>query len=165
MYKPYEIISKLPPAISAELFAHLMEKEPMLVKATIGTLCKQRKLRPVFIERKPKTERVAWMQEALGRKQNEGVAAHFLQIWLVSAHSNLLCDFLDGLGIAHDENGTIEELPSAPDKAKLLPVVDSLFAKHDAAVVAVYLHAFQSVDEEGWESLEGLLKEDARLKL
>jgi hypothetical protein len=32
-------------------------------------------------------------------------------------------------------------------------------------VVAVYLHAFQALDEQGWPSLAELLDEDPRLKL
>ena len=165
MYKTNEIFAKMPAATAANLFAHLAEKERDLVKVTIEQLAKQRNLRPVFVERKPKLERFAWMQEALGRARNEAVAAHLLQIWLVGAHAKLLCDFLDALGIAHDENGTIEELPTAPEKAKLIPAVDAVLAQHDPTVVAVYLHAFQATDEHGWPSLEALLAEDARLKL
>lgn len=135
------------------------------MKATIEALCKQRKLRPVFVERKPRAERFAWIQEALGRRQNEGVAAHLLQIWLVGTQGKLLCDFLDGFGIAHDEHGTIEEVPPAPEKAKLTEVVNGLLEKYEPGVVAVYLHTFQATDENGWSTLEELLAEDSRLKL
>ncbi len=165
MYQTNEIFAKMPAATAASLFTHLSENEKELVKATVDSLAKQRNLRPVFVERKPKLERFAWMQEALGRPKNAAVAAHLLQIWLVGAHAKLLCDFLDALGIAHDENGTIEELPTAPDKAKLTTAVDAIFAQHDPSVVAVYLHAFQATDEHGWPSLEELLATDARLKL
>ena len=166
MHKTNELFAKMPAAVAAQIFTHIGENEKNLLKATIDTLASQRKLRPIFVERKPKNDRFAWMQEALGRKQNEGVAAHLLQIWLVGAHSKLLCDFLDGLGIAHDEHGTIEELPSAPDKAKLAEVVTGLFEKHDPAVVAIYLHAFQATDDQGgWSTLEELLAEEPRLKL
>lgn len=165
MHTTNEIFAKIPAATAAELFAFLAEKEKNLLKVTLDTLAQQRKLRPVFVERKPRAERFQWMQDALGRKQNEGVAAHLLQIWLVGAHAKLLCDFLDGLGIAHDENGTIEELPGAPEKAKLAEVVNGLFEKHDPAVVAIYLHAFQATDENGWSTLEELLAEEPRLRL
>jgi hypothetical protein len=165
MYKTNEILAKMPASVAAQIFTHLGEKEKNLLKVTIDSLCQQRKLRPIFVERKPKSERWVWMQEALGRKQNESVAAHLLQIWLVGAHAKLLCDFLDALGIAHDEHGTIEELPSAPEKAKLTEAVDKCLAAHDPGVVAVYLHAFQATDEKGWETLEQLLAEDPRLKL
>ena len=165
MYSTHEIFAHMPAAASAQLFSHLADNEKALMKATIETLCKQRKLRPVFVERKPKTERFAWLGDALGRKQNEGVAAHLLQIWLVGTQKQLLCDFLDGLGIAHDEHGTVEELPAAPEKAKLVEVVNTLLEKHDPAVVAVYLHAFLATSDADWTALDELLGEDARLKL
>lgn len=165
MLKPHEIFARMPPGVTAQLFSFLFEKEKPLYKATIDSLAKQRKLRPIFVERKPRDERHAWLKETLGKKASEGVAAHLLQIWLVGAHSRLLCDFLDGLGIAHDENGTIDELPAAPAKEDLARTVETLRGKHDPGVIAVYLHAFQALDENGWPSLAELLAEDESLQL
>lgn len=165
MSKPYEIFAALFPAVAEQLFSYIHEREKPLYKATIDTLAKQRKLRPIFLERKPRLERHTWMKDALGRKVNEAVAAHLLQIWLVGAHAKLLCDFLDGLGIAHDENGTIETLPPAPAKEALIKAIDPLFEKHDPAVVVVYLQAFQALDDNGWTTLAELIAEDPRLQL
>lgn len=165
MYQPHEIFAQMPVSTAHKLFGFLFEKEKPLYKAAIDSLAKQRKLRPVFVEKKPRDERFAWMKDSLSRKQNEGVAAHLLQIWLVGNHRTILCDFLDALGIEHDENGTIDNLPPAPDKAALTKAIDTLFEKHDAAVVLTYLHAFQALDENGWSTLEELLKEDPRLRL
>jgi hypothetical protein len=165
MPKPNEIISLMPATTAQQLFEFLQEQDKPLYKATIDSLAQQRKLRPVFVERKPKLERYSWMREALGRKQNEGVAAHLLQIWLIGKHRALLCDFLDALNIAHDENGTIDELPPAPAKEDLSKAVDTLLEKHDPAVVAVYMNAFQALDDKGWGTLAELLAEDDRLKL
>jgi len=127
-------------------------------------VAKQRKLRPVFIERKPRNERYAWLQEALGRKASDAIAAHILQIWLVGQHSKLLCDFLDGLGIKHDENGTIEQLPAEPPREALEKTINDLLQKHDPETVAVYLHAFQAMDDTGWTTLDEILQSDERLK-
>jgi hypothetical protein len=78
----------------------------------------------------------------------------------------MLCDFLDHLGIPHDENGTISEIPTAPSREKLEEAATALLAKHDPAVVTVYLHAFQALDDDGgWPTLDALLAEDPRLKL
>ncbi len=165
MLTPHEIFAQMPDAVAEALFGFLGEHEKALYKGTIDTLAQQRKLRPVFVERKPRAERHAWLREVVARKVNESVAAHLLQIWLVRAHAKLLCDFLDGLGIAHDESGTIEKLPPPPDKAKLAEVIDGLFTKHAPAVVTVYLHAFQALDDTGWPTLETLLTEDPRLQL
>ena len=56
-------------------------------------------------------------------------------------------------------------LPPAPAKDALVKAIEPLFAKHDPAVVAVYLHAFQALDDKGWDSLAELLAEEPRLKL
>jgi len=85
---------------------------------------------------------------------------------LVGAQSALLCDFLDSLGIAHDENGTVEQLPPAPSKEQLSTAIDTLLSKYDTGVVTIYLHTFQALHEEGgWPTLAELLESDARLKL
>ncbi len=166
MLKPHEIFARMPADTAAQLFTFIHDKEKGLYKATIDSLAKQRKLRPIFVERKPREERHAWLKEILGKKSSEGIAAHLLQIWLVAAHKGVLIDFLDALGIAHDENGTLEALPPSPPKEELQRAVQALYDKgHAPGVVAVYLHAFQALDDTGWPPLEELLAEDARLRL
>ncbi len=165
MLKTNEIFSRLPAPVTSEIFAYLAKEQPNLLHVITDTFCREQKLRPVFVQRKSEADRQNWLKSSLGRARHAGDAAHLLQIWLVGSHSKLLCDFLDALGIAHDENGTIEDLPEAPEKAKLTEAVDKLFASHEPGTVAVYLHAFQATDEKGWPSLEELLAEDPRLKL
>src|SRR5580693_219865 len=116
---PNDVFNQMPESTCTGMLADLFENEKQLYKNLIENLAKQRKLRPVFVERKPRVERFAWIKEALGRKQNEHFAANLLQIWLVSRHAAMLCDFLDSLGIAHDTNGTVEEMPAQPEKPAL----------------------------------------------
>jgi len=166
MLQPHEIVARFSPALAEQLFAFLYDKERKLYRATIESLAKQRNFRPVFVEKMPAPKRHAWMKEQLGRVANAAVSAHVLQIFFVGGHSALLCDFLDSLGIKHDENGTIEQLPPAPDKESVKKAVDTVMEKHDPAVVVAYLHTFQALDDAGgWASLEELLAEDERLKL
>jgi hypothetical protein len=116
---PNDIFVQMPETTCAAMLAEMFENEKPLYKNLIENLAKQRKLRPIFVERKPRAERFAWIKEALGRRQNESFAANLLQIWLVSRHSAMLCDFLDRLGITHDDNGTVEQIPPQPEKAAL----------------------------------------------
>lgn len=162
----HEIFARMSNEQASQIFAYLFENEKQLYKTAIDSLAKQRKLRPVFVERKPRKERFEWMKTATGRKVNEGVAAHLLQVWLVGEQSGLLCDFLDALGIEHDENGTVDSLPDAPAKEDIKNAIDGLLEKHDAKTVAIYLHAFQALnDDEEWPALSEILDEDKRLEL
>ncbi len=162
---PHEIFAAISRERAFAIFNFFQEKEKPLYKAAIESLAKQRKLRPVFLERKPRLERHEWMLEALGKKTNEGLGAQLLQIWLVSQQTKLLCDFLDSLGIKHDENGTVDSIPADPGREALETAISQLLASHDPEVVAIYLNAFQALDEEGWPTLEAILGSDPRLQI
>jgi hypothetical protein len=154
----------MPESTCAAMLGDMFDNEKALYKNLIENLAKQRKLRPVFVERKPRPERFAWIKDALGRKQNEPFAANLLQIWLVSRHSAMLCDFMDSLGIKHDDNGTVDNIPPQPEKPALETAVAALLQKHDPSIVAVYLHAFQALDETGWPLLDDVIAADPRLQ-
>ena len=164
--KSHEIFQHMSPALASEILTYLQKEQTPVFKSVVQGLAQQRKLRPVFVERKPPAERYAWLQSALGRKASDTFAAHFLQSWLLGARKPLLCDFLDSLGIAHDADGTVEELPESPTKEKLREVIDQLVAKYPAEAVAVYLHAFHDMDSTvSWPPLGEVLAEDERMKL
>ncbi len=162
---PNDVFVRMPESTCSAMLSDIFENEKSLYKNLIENLARQRKLRPVFIERKPRAERFAWIKEALGRRQNEPIAGNLLQIWLVSRHSKMLCDFLDSLGIKHEENGTVDSIPSQPRKPVLESAVAALVEKYDPTIVAVYLHAFQALDESGWPLLDEIIAADPRLQL
>ncbi|HXG46280.1 MAG TPA: hypothetical protein VNO52_01550, partial [Methylomirabilota bacterium] len=91
-------------------------------------------------------------------------ADNLIRTWLLKKHAPLLIDFLNGLGIAH-ENGVVGELPPTVEEAALINVIERLLAQYPPAVVSVYLHAFNSMNEAGWTNLDALLARDPRLTL
>nr|MBA3762291.1 hypothetical protein [Chthoniobacterales bacterium] len=137
--KAHEIFLHMSSATAGEVFLFLQKEEKAVYKAAVQGLANQRNLRSVFIERKPPNERFPWMKEALGRPISDTLATHLLQAWLLGAHKGMLNDFFDALEIAHEEDGTVEELPASPPKEKIAPAVDKLLAEYPAETVAVYL--------------------------
>ena len=51
------------------------------------------------------------------------------------------------------------------DDAKLRAAVDGLLAKHPPEAVAVYLLAFNEMNEANWPNLKAMLETDPRLQL
>jgi hypothetical protein len=51
------------------------------------------------------------------------------------------------------------------DDAKLKSAVDTLVAKYPPEAVAVYLHAFNDMNEASWANLKTMLEADSRLQL
>lgn len=161
----FEIVAKLPAPLIHNALDHLRKAEKQAYGMAIQTLAAQRKFRPVFVEKKPPVERHAWMQQNLGRPQNNAIAANILSLWLTGAHSDLLVGFLDALEIKHDGKGGIEETPPAPTAEALSAAVEGLLAKHPPELVTAYLHTFHAADPEAWPPLTELLANDARFAL
>ena len=164
--KAHEIFQHISTTLAAEVLSYLQKEKAPIYKSVVQGLAQQRKLRPVFVERKPASERHVWIQAALRRKISDTFAAHVLQTWLLGAQKPLLCTFLESLGIAHDADGTVEELPESPPKERLREAITDLLNKYPAEIVAVYLHAFHGMDDTvSWPPLGEVLAEDDRLRL
>jgi len=146
-------------------FVFLLEHEKPVYKAMIQSIASRRKLRPIFLERKPKSERHLWLQQAFSLKSSEDLAVQLFQVWLLGAHGEMICDFLDLLEIKHDGKGVVDDLPPEPTREALTEAIGKLLEKHSREVVAIYLHAFQAMDQTGWSTLDEILSADSRIAL
>jgi hypothetical protein len=104
------------------------------------------------------------MLAMLTRRNLDVAAGTLLRTWLVKKHQAMLVDFLNALEIPN-ENGVVEDLPQSVPDAKLKAAVDQVLAKHPQEAVAVYLNAFNGMNEANWPNLKTLLESDARLQL
>ena len=154
----------MPAPLAAEILEFSHTNERKLYRAALDAVAQARKVRPVFLERQPPAERYSAMTASLGRPSMAMAADSLLRTWLLKKHTSLLVDFLDALNIKH-EQGVVEELPKSVDDSALKIAVETLLAKHSAEAVAIYLHAFNSMNAESWTNLDALLQAEPRLKL
>jgi hypothetical protein len=63
------------------------------------------------------------------------------------------------------ENGVVENLPDKVDDTELKNAVNLLLERNPPEIVALYLHAFYSMNEANWPTLDVMLHEDDRLML
>ena len=163
MLTAHELIGFMTPKLAAEILEHVHSSQKDLYKATLAAVAQARKVRPLFLERQPRTEQHNMMISTLARPSMELAAAGLLRVWLLKKHTALLTDFLDALGLPHKE-GVVNDLPGMMDDAKLGSAVDAVLAKHPPEVVTVYLHAFYEMNESRWPNLRALLEADPRLQ-
>jgi hypothetical protein len=100
----------------------------------------------------------------LTKPQMDGAAGALLRAWLLKKHKAMLVDYLNALSIANEE-GVVEDLPPTVDDAKLKAAVDLLLGKYPHEVVAVYLNAFNDMNNANWANLKTMLETEARLQL
>ena len=164
MLTSHELLGFMSPSLALEILTYAYETDKPLYRATLGAVAEARKLRPVFLERQPRPQRHATMLATLARPALDMVASNLIRTWLLKKYKQMLADFLDSLGIVHQE-GVVEDLPPAMDEAKVRAAVEILLAKYPPETDAVYLHAFNDMNEVEWPGLKAMLDSDPRLQL
>ena len=162
----HEMFKKMPPELGLTILGWLRDAERDVFRTALHSLAQQRKLRPVFVTRKPKPEQAAWFVEQLKMRGNEAVGENLLQIWLMKGRSEMLSIFLDAVGVKHDGKGGVDgDIPKTLDPAKVRAGADALLAKFPAGEVGVYLNLFQLQQPNGWQEITDLIAADARLQI
>jgi len=164
MLAAHEMFAFMSPALAREIVDQLHTGERNAYRATLHAVADLRKVRPVFLERKPRADQYAAMIESLSRPKLELNAIATLQTWLMKSQPALLADFLDALEIKHDQ-GAVDDLPETMDDAKLTAAIEAVLAKHPAEKVALYLRAFNDLSKANWKNLGEKLESDPRLQL
>jgi hypothetical protein len=164
MFKSHELLGFMSPALAKDMLNFTFQDDKPSYKATLAAVAQARNLRPVFLERQSREQRDTTILTTLTRPNMDLAASTLIRSWLVKKHRPMLTDFLNALDIKNEE-GVVEDLPASVDDAKLKAAVDGILAKHPPETVAVYLHAFNDMNEANWANLKALLETDSRLQL
>jgi hypothetical protein len=162
----HEIFKTMSTTLSRSLVEWMRNDEKPVFKATLVALAQQKKLRPVFLERKPRGEQTTWIADNLKLKISEAVGENVLQIWLLKTKQPMLATFLNALGVPHDGKGAVDgDIPAKLDPVKVKAAVAALAAEYPPEEAAVYLHLFQLQQPGGWPEVLEAMAENPAVKL
>jgi hypothetical protein len=164
MLTSHELFGFMSPVLANDILNFAYESEKPAYKATLKGVAQALHVRPVYLERQPRAQRHASMIQILSRPGLEAVAAGLLREWLVKKHKAMLVDFLNALEIKN-EDGVVDDLPQNVEDAKLKSAIETLLAKYANEAVAVYLNAFNDMNQANWSNLKQILESDSRLQL
>jgi hypothetical protein len=164
MLKSHEILGFMSPSLAVDILTYAYESDKQLYRATMAAVAEARHVRPVYLERQPRSQRHTSMLASLTKPSLDAITGNLLRTWLLKKYNGMLVDFLDALGIKHKE-GVVDDLPETMEDAKLSAAVDTLLAKYPPEVVAVYLNAFNEINEVNWPNLNEMLEKEQRLQL
>lgn len=153
----------MPPALATEILEYTFANDKALYRAALDAVAQSRKVRPIFLERQPRAQRHSLMASMLGRPPQRVIADGLIRNWLLKSQSAMLIDFLDALKIPH-EKGAVETLPDSVEDATLQSAVEGLLTKYPPDSVALYLHAFNDMNQARLSNLDAMVQTDPRLK-
>ncbi|TAE73344.1 MAG: hypothetical protein EAZ65_02035 [Verrucomicrobia bacterium] len=164
--KAHELYTAADPALVTQMLDWFRDHDRNVYKSAVSTLAQSKKLRLVFIQKKPLPEQYAWILKTLRSRPADTIGEHLLQAWFMAGNQPMLAAFCDAMGIEHDGKGSVTgELPEQIDATRLDTAVDSLLASYDPKLVTLYLRVFNLQNPGGWDSLSAKLDADSRLVL
>lgn len=164
--KAHELYTAVDPALVTEMLDWFRANDRNVYKSAVATLAGNRKLRPVFIQKKSLVDQYAWIHKTLKINACDTIGEHILQAYLMSAQQSMLGMFCDGLGIPHDGKGSVVgDLPKNLDKERLDSTVDRLVDIFDPKMFTLYLHCFNLQVPGGWPILTEKIESDPRLTI
>jgi hypothetical protein len=164
--KAHEIYQEMDAAVVEQMLDWFRANDRNVYKSAVASLAANRKLRPVFVQKKTLPEQYAWIQKTLQMKSCDMIGEHLLQVWLMAGNQDLLVGFCDALQIPHDGKGAVEgELPETFDDEALKAAVEGLLATHDARIVTLYLHVFNLQRAGGWPQIAAVIESNPLLAL
>jgi hypothetical protein len=164
--KAHELYTAADPELVTGMFDWFRANDRNVYKSAVATLAGNRKLRPVFVQKKPLPEQYAWMLKTLKLNACNTIGEQLLQAYLMAAQQSLLAMFCDGMGIAHDGKGSVVgDLPKKLDAERLDATIDRLIGLFDPKLLTLYLHCFNMQVPGGWPELTEKLASDGRLVL
>ena len=87
---------------------------------------------------------------------SDAVAARALVNYHLGLKRDMMADFLDALGVAHEEGLIKEDTVVKPESEKLRAAADQIAAKYPADDVSLYFFTLVSQDPETWGELAQL---------
>jgi hypothetical protein len=141
---------------AAEAFWSSRELQTVQQQAE-ALLAKQLKARPVFIKRLPLERKAAYLAREMAR--NDYLCDAALSAYHFTGHRSMLTDFLNTVGIAH-ENGHYETVGSAepPSTETLEKAIRQLLDKYRRLDVLIYLGALVVQDRQFWAHLRPIVE-------
>lgn len=164
--KSHEIYAAIDPVVVSGMLDWFRANDRNIYRTVVNSLTSNRKLRPVFVEKKPLAAQYAWILKTLQLRACDDIGEQLMQAYLMAGQQPMLAAFCNGLNIPHDGKGAVTgNLPAQLDADKLSVTIDKLIESHDPKVVTLYLLCFNMQIPAGWPNLTEKLATDERLKL
>lgn len=158
--RSYQVFAAMSAEHALAVMHSLAENSPAMFRQAVDAAATAIKARPVYMRRQPFQKRAEAVRRALSRVAANPVADELLAVYFLQCRKELLIEWLDLLGIAHDDGTLEEDEPVQPDVGALGKAVEGFRQRDDDADRELLLRAFAAQEAVHWPALDALLVSD-----
>jgi hypothetical protein len=160
MMRSYQVFAAMSADRAQAVMRGLSESSPQMYKQALAVASAAMNARPVYLQKQPLEKQAQAVRRALSRVASNAVAEELLAMYFLDCRKELLIEWLDTLGLEHDEGTLKDDYPAAPDAKALVKARDEFCGKDEEEEDrALLLRAFAAQSVIEWPDLEALFEQ------
>lgn len=160
--RAYQVFQGLSPEQAESVFRELREKSPAAFQQAVAVAAGAMRARPVYLLRQPFEKQARAVRQALSRVAADELAEDLLATYFLECRRDLVVQWLDELGLEHEDGTLKTDHPDEPPEPELRKAVEGFLSGEDASVRELFLRAFAAQRAVEWPALEAILAERGR---
>ena len=117
--RPHQIFAAMSQEKCEQRMAKISQEAPEVFRQTVTAAATTLKFRPQYLWKQPISKRVAAVRRVLARSGSNSLAEELLAIYFLKCRLELLTEWLDLLGLTHQDGVLTDDEASCPDAAEL----------------------------------------------
>ena len=154
--RPHQIFAAMSQEKCERLMAKISQEAPEVFRQTITTAATTLKFRPQYLWKQPIQKRVASVRRVLARAGSDPLAEELLAMYFLKCRLELLIEWLDLMGLAHEDGILADDETPCPDAVELEKKVKA-FRAGDDNDCDLLLQVFAGQAAIDWPALDEIL--------
>jgi hypothetical protein len=152
--RAYQVFAAMEAERAVDLLNTLRETSPAVYTQAVAAASAALKARPRFLMKQPPDKRAQLVRRALARVAASDLAEEVLAAYFLGARKELLIEWLDAVGVEHEEGALKVEEPECPPRDKLDTAVSDFLSGENTPDRELLLRAFAAQSAIDWPDLE-----------
>jgi len=157
--KPYQVFARMSPEQAERVMNAIHGESPGVYTQAVAAAAATMKARPQFMMKQPRDKRAKLIRQALSRIAASPIAEEILATYFLEVRKDLLTEWLDALGLEHEDGVLKTNAPEPPSDAELEKKVEAYRSAGGAAAEdrELLLLAFAAQSAIEWPGFEAML--------
>lgn len=156
--RAYQVFARMTPERAEAVLNEILEKVPVVYQQAVAAASAVFKARPKFLLQQSPARRANLVRQALSRVAANELAEEVLAAYFLELRKPLLVEWLDTLGVEHEDGALQSDRLSCPPQEMLDAALASFRRGEDAADRELLLQAFAAQSAVDWPPLEAALE-------
>ncbi|MGY8738454.1 MAG: hypothetical protein ACKVIW_13180 [bacterium] len=156
--RPHQIIAGMSPEEFEQLMEAIREESPEAMQSTTVAAAQLLKFRPKFLLKQPLKKRLGSIKSAMSRLMANSLAEEILAVYFLRCRKDLLCEWLDTMGLEHEDGILTQDEVPCPEAAELETKVGTFRGVDDSPDRELLLKVFSGQSAIDWPALDAMIE-------